>query len=131
MPARPTAGACPGAAAGSPPRTDPVPPRTGPACPRIHPAPPRARSRHIGAVERVEAGRRRAARKLTHVVGRILAAVPVLIGVTTAVFSMLFLVPGDPVKMMPAEFVTTPDQVAQMRAQLTSTTRFPSSTAGS
>src|SRR5262245_66209912 len=31
---------------------------------------------------------------------------------------MLFLVPGDPVKMMLAEFVTTPDQVARMRAQL-------------
>src|SRR5438552_15659237 len=31
---------------------------------------------------------------------------------------MLFLVPGDPVKMMLAEFVTTPDQIAQMRAQL-------------
>src|SRR5205823_10772119 len=35
-----------------------------------------------------------------------------------AVFSMLFLVPGDPVKMMLAEFVTNLDQVAQMRAQL-------------
>jgi peptide/nickel transport system permease protein len=42
----------------------------------------------------------------------------VLFGVTLAVFSMLFLVPGDPVKMMLAEFVTTPDQIAQMRAQL-------------
>jgi peptide/nickel transport system permease protein/oligopeptide transport system permease protein len=42
----------------------------------------------------------------------------VLFGVTLAVFSMLFLVPGDPVKMMLAEFVTNPDQVAQMRAQL-------------
>jgi len=42
----------------------------------------------------------------------------VLFGVTLAVFSMLFLVPGDPVKIMLAEFVTTPDQVAQMRAQL-------------
>src|SRR5262245_9802780 len=31
---------------------------------------------------------------------------------------MLFLVPGDPVKMMLAEFVTTPEQVAHMRAQL-------------
>src|SRR5437879_12713267 len=31
---------------------------------------------------------------------------------------MLFLVPGDPVKMMLAEFVTTPDQIEQMRAQL-------------
>src|SRR3989442_7259861 len=31
---------------------------------------------------------------------------------------MLFLVPGDPVKMMLAEFVTSPDQIAEMRAQL-------------
>jgi peptide/nickel transport system permease protein len=55
---------------------------------------------------------------LTWIVRRILAVVPVLFGVTLAVFSMLFLVPGDPVKMMLAEFVTTPDQIAQMRAQL-------------
>src|SRR5205823_13649919 len=31
---------------------------------------------------------------------------------------MLFLVPGDPVKMMLAEFVTMPDQIAKMRAEL-------------
>jgi peptide/nickel transport system permease protein/oligopeptide transport system permease protein len=55
---------------------------------------------------------------LTWVARRVLAVVPVLFGVTLAVFSMLFLVPGDPVKMMLAEFVTTPDQIAQMRAQL-------------
>ena len=55
---------------------------------------------------------------LTWVLRRILAVVPVLFGVTLAVFSMLFLVPGDPVKMMLAEFVTNPDQIAQMRAQL-------------
>jgi len=55
---------------------------------------------------------------LTWVARRLLAVVPVLFGVTLAVFSMLFLVPGDPVKMMLAEFVTNPDQVAQMRAQL-------------
>jgi peptide/nickel transport system permease protein/oligopeptide transport system permease protein len=55
---------------------------------------------------------------LAFVAGRALAAVPVLLGVTLAVFSMLFLVPGDPVKMMLAEFVTNPDQVARMRAQL-------------
>ena len=36
---------------------------------------------------------------LTWVLRRILAVVPVLFGVTLAVFSMLFLVPGDPVKM--------------------------------
>src|SRR5258705_10950233 len=55
---------------------------------------------------------------LTWVLRRILAVVPVLFGVTLAVFSMLFLVPGDPVKMMLAEFVTNPDQIARMRAQL-------------
>jgi peptide/nickel transport system permease protein len=55
---------------------------------------------------------------LTWILRRILAVVPVLFGVTLAVFSMLFLVPGDPVKMMLAEFVTTPDQVAQLREQL-------------
>jgi peptide/nickel transport system permease protein/oligopeptide transport system permease protein len=55
---------------------------------------------------------------LTYLARRFLAVIPVLFGVTLAVFSMLFLVPGDPVKIMLAEFVTTPDQVAQMRAQL-------------
>jgi peptide/nickel transport system permease protein len=55
---------------------------------------------------------------LTWILRRVLAVVPVLFGVTLAVFSMLFLVPGDPVKMMLAEFVTNPDQVVQMRAQL-------------
>jgi peptide/nickel transport system permease protein len=55
---------------------------------------------------------------LVYVARRVLAVVPVLFGVTLAVFSMLFLVPGDPVKMMLAEFVTNADQVAQMRAQL-------------
>ena len=55
---------------------------------------------------------------LTYLARRLLAVVPVLFGVTLGVFSMLFLVPGDPVKIMLAEFVTTPDQVAQMRAQL-------------
>ena len=55
---------------------------------------------------------------LIFVARRVLAVGPVLFGVTLAVFSMLFLVPGDPVKMMLAEFVTNPDQIAQMRAQL-------------
>src|SRR5262249_3895246 len=55
---------------------------------------------------------------LTYVTARVLACVPVLLGVTLAVFSLLFLIPGDPVKMMLAEFATTPEQVARMRAQL-------------
>ena len=55
---------------------------------------------------------------LTYLARRLLAVVPVLFGVTLAVFSMLVLVPGDPVKIMLAEFVTTPEQVARMREQL-------------
>jgi peptide/nickel transport system permease protein len=55
---------------------------------------------------------------LTFVVARSLACVPVLAGVTLAVFSLLLLIPGDPVKMMLAEFVTSPEQVARMRSQL-------------
>jgi ABC-type dipeptide/oligopeptide/nickel transport system permease component len=55
---------------------------------------------------------------LIYLARRVAAVVPVLFGVSLAVFSMLFLVPGDPIKMMLAEFVTTPDQIAQMRAQL-------------
>jgi peptide/nickel transport system permease protein len=55
---------------------------------------------------------------LTYVTTRILACVPVLVGVTLAVFSLLFLIPGDPVKMMLAEFATTPEQIERMRAQL-------------
>jgi peptide/nickel transport system permease protein len=53
-----------------------------------------------------------------YISGRVLATVPVLFGVTLAVFSMLYLIPGDPVKMMLSEFATSPEQIARMRAQL-------------
>lgn len=49
---------------------------------------------------------------------RLVATVPVLFGVTLAVFSMLHLVPGDPVKMMLSEFQTNPQQEALLRSQL-------------
>jgi peptide/nickel transport system permease protein len=49
---------------------------------------------------------------------RLVVTIPVVIGVSFAVFSMLFLIPGDPVKMMLSEFATSPEQIARMRAQL-------------
>jgi peptide/nickel transport system permease protein len=49
---------------------------------------------------------------------RILATIPVLLGVSIVVFSMLHLVPGDPVKMMLSEFGTNPQQIEMLRAQL-------------
>jgi len=53
-----------------------------------------------------------------YISARLLATVPVVAGVTFAVFAMLFLIPGDPVKMMLSEFQTNPEQIARMRAQL-------------
>lgn len=55
---------------------------------------------------------------IRYISSRLVATVPVVFGVTLAVFSMLYLIPGDPVKMMLSEFVTSPQQIARMRAQL-------------
>lgn len=49
---------------------------------------------------------------------RILVTIPVMFGVLLLVFSMLHLVPGDPVKLMLSEFQTNPEQIAIVRAQL-------------
>lgn len=49
---------------------------------------------------------------------RLLATIPVLLGVSLAVFLMLQLVPGDPAELMLSEFQTTPEQIARLRAQL-------------
>jgi len=55
---------------------------------------------------------------IRYISSRLVATVPVVFGVTLTVFSMLYLIPGDPVKMMLSEFVTSPQQIARMRAQL-------------
>ena len=49
---------------------------------------------------------------------RLLSTIPVLFGVLLLVFSMLHLVPGDPVKMMLGEFQTSPEQIAKLQSQL-------------
>ncbi len=49
---------------------------------------------------------------------RLLATIPVLFAVLLLVFSMLHLVPGDPVKLMLSEFQTSPEQIALLRSQL-------------
>jgi len=49
---------------------------------------------------------------------RAAATIPVLLGVSLLVFSMLQLVPGDPVRLMLSEFQSTPDQMARLRSQL-------------
>jgi ABC-type dipeptide/oligopeptide/nickel transport system permease component len=53
-----------------------------------------------------------------YLVRRLLSTIPVLFGVLLLVFSMLHLVPGDPVKMMLGEFQTSPEQIAKLQAQL-------------
>jgi peptide/nickel transport system permease protein len=49
---------------------------------------------------------------------RVAATLPVLLGVSLLVFSMLQLVPGDPVQLMLSEFQTSPEQIARLRSQL-------------
>jgi ABC-type dipeptide/oligopeptide/nickel transport system permease component len=53
-----------------------------------------------------------------YVAQRVAATVPVLLGVSLLVFSMLQLVPGDPVRLMLSEFQSTPEQIDRLRAQL-------------
>src|ERR1043166_9222935 len=53
-----------------------------------------------------------------YVAQRVAATIPVLLGVSLLVFSMLQLVPGDPVQLMLSEFQTNPEQIARLRSQL-------------
>jgi peptide/nickel transport system permease protein len=53
-----------------------------------------------------------------YIARRLAQTLPVLFGVSLLVFSMLHLVPGDPVKMMLSEFGTSPEQLAKLRSQL-------------
>jgi ABC-type dipeptide/oligopeptide/nickel transport system permease component len=55
---------------------------------------------------------------MRYLMTRLLSVIPVLFGVSVVVFSMLHVVPGDPVKMMLSEFQTSPEQIARLRAQL-------------
>ena len=50
-------------------------------------------------------------------VRRLLLTIPVLIGVATLVFSLIHLVPGDPVQAMLGESAS-PQDVAQLRTKL-------------
>src|SRR5690349_6815971 len=53
-----------------------------------------------------------------YIARRVLQTIPVLFGVSLLVFSMLELVPGDPVRLMLSEYQTTPEQIARLRSQL-------------
>jgi peptide/nickel transport system permease protein len=53
-----------------------------------------------------------------YIARRVVQTIPVLFGVSLLVFSMLVLVPGDPVQLMLSEFQTTPEQIARLRSQL-------------
>jgi len=53
-----------------------------------------------------------------YIARRVLQTIPVLFGVSVLVFSMLVLIPGDPVRLMLGEFQTTPEQITRLRSQL-------------
>jgi peptide/nickel transport system permease protein len=50
--------------------------------------------------------------------GRLLAAIPVIFGVSILTFSILHLLPGDPVLVMLGETGGTPERIAELRASL-------------
>ena len=53
-----------------------------------------------------------------YLIQRLLSTIPVVLGVSIAVFAMLHLVPGDPIQMMLGEFQTSPEQIEKLKAQL-------------
>ncbi|MCL4467297.1 MAG: ABC transporter permease [Chloroflexi bacterium] len=55
---------------------------------------------------------------LRYVGARLVMAVPVLLGVTILVFSMLYLLPGDPVQAMLGESATSAEHVERLRREL-------------
>jgi ABC-type dipeptide/oligopeptide/nickel transport system permease component len=55
---------------------------------------------------------------LTYIGRRLLLAVPVVLGVSAVVFSIVHLLPGDPVMAILSGASATPEQVAELRAQL-------------
>jgi peptide/nickel transport system permease protein len=55
---------------------------------------------------------------LTYLRRRLLLAVPVVLGVSVVVFSIVHLLPGDPVVAILSGANATPEQVAELRAQL-------------
>jgi peptide/nickel transport system permease protein len=55
---------------------------------------------------------------LSYIRGRLLAAIPVILGVSILTFSILHLLPGDPVLVMLGETGGTPGRVAELRERL-------------
>ncbi len=55
---------------------------------------------------------------IAYIRGRLLAAIPVILGVSVLTFSILHLLPGDPVLVMLGESGGTPERIAELRAGL-------------
>ena len=55
---------------------------------------------------------------ISYIRGRLLTSIPVILGVSVLVFSMLHLLPGDPVMIMLGEAAGSPERIAELRAQL-------------
>lgn len=55
---------------------------------------------------------------IQYILRRLLFAIPVILGVSILVFSMLHLLPGDPAELMLGEMGNTPENIEQMRESL-------------
>jgi peptide/nickel transport system permease protein len=55
---------------------------------------------------------------VTYIVQRLLQGIPVLLGVTFLVFAAMHLTPGNPARVMVAEFGATPEDIRQLEREL-------------
>jgi peptide/nickel transport system permease protein len=55
---------------------------------------------------------------LRYIAKRLIASIPVMLGVLVAVFFLMRVLPGDPTQMMAAEFGASAEELARMRASL-------------
>ena len=56
--------------------------------------------------------------RMKYVIRRVLISIPILLGLTVIVFSMMHLIPGDPAEVILAQSGARPEAVARLRAQL-------------
>ncbi len=59
-----------------------------------------------------------------YIARRLLLTIPVLVGASFLIFALVYALPGDPIRALGGERPLSPAVVAQLREELTSTTRW-------
>ena len=53
-----------------------------------------------------------------YIIKRFIALIPVLLGVTLIIFTLLYITPGDPALIMLSDEAATPEAIAQIHEEL-------------